>query len=89
MPFGRRGLAWFREQDFGPIENLVRDELLGRFAHFSRQITVLDRRLNEVQAGFPPGGPSLKGHWMSRGSWCIVLRSLSGEVWKGFLVSDA
>jgi transposase len=53
VPFGRRGLAWFAQQDFGPIENLVRDELLGRFQHFSRQIMVLDRRLTDVQAGFP------------------------------------
>lgn len=53
VPFGRRGLAWFRERDFGAIENLVRDELLGRFEHFSRQIAILDRRLVEVLAGFP------------------------------------
>ena len=30
VPFGPRGLAWFAKQDFGPIENLVRDELLER-----------------------------------------------------------
>jgi len=53
VPFGRLGLAWFAKQDFGPIENLVRDELLGRFQHFSRQITILDRRLMDVQGGFP------------------------------------
>ena len=52
VPFGRRGLAWFGQQDFGPIENIVRDELLGRFAHFSRQIAILDHRLVEVQADF-------------------------------------
>ena len=53
VPFGRRGLAWFAQQDFGPIENMVRDELLGRFAHFSRQMTILDQRLAEVQTYFP------------------------------------
>lgn len=52
-PFGLRGLAWFRQQDFGPIENLVRDELLERFQHFSRQIVILDQRLADVQAVFP------------------------------------
>jgi transposase len=56
VPFGRRGLAWFRRQDFGPIENMVRDELLGRLRHFSEQIAVLDRRLLEVQAAFPQTG---------------------------------
>jgi transposase len=53
VPFGRCGLSWFRQQDFGPIENLVRDELLGRFEHFSRQIAIVDRHLVEVQAAFP------------------------------------
>ena len=43
VPFGVRGLAWFRSQDFGPIENLVRDELLARMTHFGRQITIFDR----------------------------------------------
>lgn len=52
-PFGRRGLAWFAQQDFGPIENLLRDELLGRFQHFSRPIAILDHRLVDVQAVFP------------------------------------
>jgi transposase len=52
-PFGRCGLAWFRKQDFGPIENLVRDELLERFGHFARQITILDRHLVELQQAFP------------------------------------
>lgn len=52
-PFGPRGLAWFRRQDFGPIENLVRDELLGRFDHFSQQITLIDRHLTEAAQVFP------------------------------------
>lgn len=53
VPFGRRGLAWFQNQDFGPIENFVRDELLGRFAHFSTQISILDRQMMTIQAEFP------------------------------------
>ena len=53
VPFGVRGLAWFGSQDFGPVENLVRDELLARMRHFGRQLTILDRRLVETSAGFP------------------------------------
>ncbi len=53
VPFGRRGLAWFRQQDFAPIENLVRDELLGRFEHYGRQISLLDRHLTQVREAFP------------------------------------
>ena len=33
------------QQDFGPIENLVRDELLARLAHYSRQIAIFDEQL--------------------------------------------
>jgi transposase len=53
VPFGRRGLAWFRQQDFGPIGNLVRDELLGRLEHYDRQISILDRQMAQVQPAFP------------------------------------
>jgi transposase len=53
VPFGPRGLAWFKKQDFGPIENFVRDELLGRFAHFSKQISLLDRQMMKIHKEFP------------------------------------
>lgn len=42
--FGPRGLEWFRGQDFGPIEDLVRDELLERFRHYAKQMTLFDNR---------------------------------------------
>jgi transposase len=53
IPFGVRGLAWFRAQDFGWIENLVRDELLARLRHFGQQATILDRHIERVSAAFP------------------------------------
>lgn len=53
VPFGVRGLAWFRRQDFGPIENLTRDELLARMAHFGRQISIFDRQIAAMAPGFP------------------------------------
>jgi len=52
-PFGPRGLGWFRGQDFGPIEDMVRDELLERFRHYARQMTLFDRRLEEMRQAFP------------------------------------
>jgi transposase len=51
--FGPRGLAWFRKQDFGPIENLVRDELLARLEHYRRQIDVLDGHIEQMLQAFP------------------------------------
>lgn len=53
VPFGPRGLAWFGQQDFGPIENLVRDELLARLAHYRRQLTILDEHLARCPQDFP------------------------------------
>lgn len=52
-PFGPRGLAWFRAQDFGPMENLVRDELLARLEHYTRHMARFDDRLAEIAATFP------------------------------------
>lgn len=52
-PFGVRGLAWFRGQDFGWIENLTRDELLSRLKHFGRQATIIDQHLEQMAAVFP------------------------------------
>jgi transposase len=52
-PFGPRGLQWFRGQDLGPIENMVRDELLERFRHYAKQIALFDSRLEEIRRAFP------------------------------------
>jgi transposase len=53
VPFGVRGLAWFRGQDFGWIENLARDELLARLTHYGQQATILDRHIERLAAAFP------------------------------------
>jgi len=53
IPFGPRGLAWFRKQDFGPIDNLVRDELLSRMEHFGRHVDAVDQKLEELREHFP------------------------------------
>jgi transposase len=52
-PFGPRGLEWFRGQDFGAIEDMVRDELLERFRHYARQMTLFDKRLEQLWQTFP------------------------------------
>jgi len=52
-PFGPRGLAWFGNQDFGPIENLVRDELLARLEHFGKQIAIIDGHVDRMVQTFP------------------------------------
>jgi transposase len=52
-PFGPRGLGWFRGQEFGPVEDMVRDELLERFRHYAKQMLLFDKRLEEMRQTFP------------------------------------
>jgi len=79
MPFGPRGLAWFAKEDFGPIENVVRDELLDRMEHFRRHVAVIDRRLEDVQQRFPQVEALLDIHGMGVFSALVVIAEL-GEV---------
>jgi transposase len=53
VPFGVRGLAWFRGQDFGWMENLTRDELLARLTHYGQQATILDQHIERLAGAFP------------------------------------
>jgi len=52
-PFGPRGLAWFGGQEFGSVDNFVRDELLARMAHFRRYVATIDRQLEGMLDRFP------------------------------------
>jgi transposase len=79
VPFGVRGLAWFRRQDFGPIENLVRDELLARMRHFSRQISVFDGHIAEMAHGFPQSEALLDIYGIGLFSALLIVAEL-GEV---------
>jgi transposase len=53
VPFGVRGIAWFRKQDFGSIENLVRDELLERLEHYRKQLAILETHVTALEQVFP------------------------------------
>jgi transposase len=79
MPFGVRGLAWFRNQDFGPIENLTRDELLARMKHFGRHIAVFDQRIAEMANEFPQTEALLDIHGIALFSALLIVAEL-GEV---------
>jgi len=52
-PFGPRGLYWFSRQDFGPVDNPIRDELLDRLRHFDKQLAAIDARLSELWPSYP------------------------------------
>ena len=53
VSFGPRGLYWFSKQDFGLVNNAVRDELLERFQHYQRQMDALDAHLAELRPKYP------------------------------------
>jgi transposase len=48
-----RGIYWFSRQDFGAEDNLVRDELLERLAHYRKQIAGLDKHLEQLRPDYP------------------------------------
>jgi len=52
-PFGPRGLYWFSRQDFGEIDNSIRDELLVRLLHYQQTIKAVDDRLSAVRPNDP------------------------------------
>jgi transposase len=78
-PFGTRGLAWFGKQDFGPIENLVRDELLLRLEHYRKQLAILDKRLVDLRDAFPQVDPLMEIHGIGLYSALLIVGEL-GEV---------
>jgi len=78
-PFGPRGLSWFRGQTFGPVENMVRDELLERFRHYARQMTLFDKRLEEASQAFPEVECLIDIHGIGLYSALLIVAEL-GEV---------
>jgi transposase len=78
-PFGKRGLAWFGKQDFGPIENLVRDELLLRLEHFRKQLAVLEDKMASLPESFPQVETLMEIHGIGLLSALLIVGEL-GEV---------
>ena len=50
---GVRGCRWLKEQEFGIIDNLVRDELLSRLEHYQKELTRIDEHLEQLRAQVP------------------------------------
>lgn len=79
VPFGKRGLAWFGKQDFGPIENLVRDELLLRLEHYRKQLATFEEHMIAVREAFPQVEALLDIHGIGLYSALLIVGEL-GEV---------
>jgi transposase len=51
--FGPRGRRWLTSLDLGPVDGLLRDELLARLDHYDAALALHDRLLNDLAEGFP------------------------------------
>ena len=79
VPFGVRGIAWFHKQDFGPIENLVRDELLERLEHYRKQLAILESHVVALREVFPQIEILMEIHGIGLYSALLIVGEL-GEV---------
>jgi transposase len=76
---GVRGCRWLAKQEFGGMDNLVRDELLLRLEHYRRQLAVIDARLKELRDHVPQVGALLDIHGVGLYTALLVIGEL-GEV---------
>ncbi|QDT91510.1 MULTISPECIES: transposase [Gimesia] len=79
IPFGPRGIKWFRDQSFSSIDNLIRDELITRLDHFTEQITVIDQQLEELRVSFPQVEALLNIHGIGLYTTLVIVAE-QGEV---------
>ena len=50
---GVRGCRWLKQQEFGLIDNLVRDELLARLEHYQKELARIDEHLEQLRTQVP------------------------------------
>jgi transposase len=50
---GPGACRWFAQQEFGSMDNVVRDELLLRLKHYQHQLDIFDRHLEQLRSEFP------------------------------------
>jgi transposase len=50
---GVRGCNWLSKQEFGVVDDLVRDELLLRLDHYRRQLAIIDIHLEHLRTHVP------------------------------------
>lgn len=79
VPFGSRGQEWFRQQQFGGIDDQVRDELLTRLDHYRREIQAIDERLVTLRDQFPQVESIIDIHGIGLYTALVVIGEL-GEV---------
>jgi len=79
--FGPRGRRWLASLDLGPVDALVRDELLARLAHYDAALALHDRRLDELASGFPQAEALSCLFGIGRYSALLIVAEI-GEPWR-------
>jgi transposase len=78
-PFGPRGLCWLSKQDFGFVDNIVRDELIARFQHYAAGIEGVNERLEKLEPLYPQVGALTVVHGIGRYTAMVIIGEL-GDV---------
>jgi transposase len=71
--------VWFRQQQFGGIDDQVRDELLARLEHYRREVQAIDERLVTLREQFPQVQSIIDIHGIGLYTALVVIGEL-GEV---------
>jgi transposase len=87
-PFGPRGLYWFSRQDFGGIDNSIRDELLVRLLHYQQAINAVDDRLRALRPNYPQVEALLVLHGVGLYTAMVIVAEL-GDVRRFRLAKQA
>ncbi len=78
-PFGPHGVYWFSRQNFGPVDNPIRDELLKRLAHYGQELAAVDARLESLRSQFPQVNSLIVLHGVGLFTAMVVISEL-GDV---------
>lgn len=77
-PLGRR---WLGQQDFGEVDNAMRDEMLDRFSHYEKQIKAINQRLEALRPDYPQVEPLIEMYGMGLYSALLIIGEL-GHVFR-------
>jgi transposase len=72
-PWGPRGLCWLSKQQFGLVDNIVRDELIARFRHYKLEIDAVNERLEGLRTLYPQVDALTELHGIALYSAMVVI----------------
>ena len=79
--FGPRGRRWLASLDVGPVDSLLRDELLARLDHYDAALAMHDEMLDELASSFPQAEALTCLYGIGRYSALLIVAEI-GEPWR-------